>query len=109
MEVSETKFNMSAATLGRLNDGLIRAAAYYERGMLHRYIICLKNIKLSAMFKFSPEERRQLAVYEYKYAHQRNIIKKWKVAEDYHENLLDDMNKYGLLLPDKIKDANTSY
>lgn len=108
--VSQTKFNMSAATLERLDDWLKKAMYHYSSGNLSRYFHSIKNVKLNAMFKFTADgQRERLLKLERAYLKEKNIGMKWAICEKYHEVLLDYMNKYGLLLPDRIDDLDTAY
>lgn len=108
--VSQTKFNMSAATLERLDQWLKRAMYYYSVGDLLKYFHAIKNVKLNAMFKFIGKgQRHKLREYEMAFLKQKSVGKKWAIAEKYHEILLDYMDKYGLLLPDRIDDLDTAY
>lgn len=107
--ITQTKFNMSAATLQRLDELLRKASYYYSIGNQNKFIIGLKNVKLQAMFKFSIGERKYLKSIENKYIKENDKKIKWGWCELYNEKLLDYMNKYGLLLPDKIDDTGTSY
>lgn len=104
-----TKFNMSAKTLERLDELLRKAAGYYAAGNLNRFFFALKNAKLQSMFKFNKSERKRLKEIEKKFYNQIDKKMKWGYSEVYNEYLLDCMNKYGLLLPDKIDDLHTAY
>jgi len=108
--VSQTKFNMSAATLERLDEWLKKSMYYYSIGNLPKYFHAIKNVKLNAMFKFVGDgQRDKLKAFEKAYIQEKNIGMKWAIVEKYHEVLLDYMDKYGLLLPDKIDDLDTAY
>ena len=107
--INQTKFNMSAATLQRLDELLRKAAHYYSVGSLNKFMIALKNVKLQSMFKFKKVERNYLKKIEQKYLEQTKKDMKWGCCEIYSEKLLDYMNQYGLLLPDKTDDTGTSY
>lgn len=100
---------MSQATLQRLDELLRKSAYYYNTGALNKYFISLKNTKLQSMFKFKEVERKKLNNIEKAFKDAKDKNKKWGLAELYSERLLDCMNKYGLLLPDKTDDSNTSY
>lgn len=105
----QTKFNMSAATLERLDEWLRKSMMYFSTGNLPRYFNSLKNVSTNAMFKFTVTERKQLRDIEKAYLSETNNGMKWSIVNKYNEVLLDLMNKYGLLLPDKINDLDTAY
>ena len=109
MENATTKFNMSAATLMRLDELLRKAMACYYSGNLKGYFFALKNVKLQSMFKFNEDERKKLYKYEVAFSKEKTNSRRWLIIEKYNECLLDYMDKYGLLLPNKIDDSNTAY
>lgn len=108
--VNQSKFNMSIATLERIDAKLKSAARAYELGNIIKYFFSLKGAKLQAQFKFKDKAiRPKLEELEVAYLSSIKTVDKWKAVEEYHTYLMDCLDKYGLLLPDKIDDLNTAY
>ncbi len=105
----ETKFNMSMATLQRLDGWLQKAMAYYGAGLENKYFHALVNVRMNAQFKFKKPERNRLAAYEKEYFKETDPYRRCGIVKKYQEILLDLMDKYGLLLPNKIDDLETSF
>lgn len=104
------KFNMSMATLERIDEVLRMAGRAYRRGDLRNYFLSLKGAKLQAQFKFKEEGMRdKLTKLEVAYHNEKDKQKKWAAAEKYHELLLDNMETYSMLIPDKMDDTDTAY
>lgn len=100
---------MSEKSLERIDLLLRKAIAYYAAGRLPQYFFALENAKLQSMFKFNEDERKKLKAIEIRYSNEKRLNYKWAFAKKYQEVLMDLMDRYGLLLPNKLEGYDDAY
>ncbi len=104
-----TKFNMSAATLQRLDELLKRASYFYFKGDIPNFFHTIKELRANAEFKIAKKERLIFIKLNKMYSKESDRNMKCGIALKYRELLLDEMEKKGLLLPNAPDDSEGAY
>ncbi len=108
-QTDESAWNLSSATLQRLDGLMLEASFWFRRGSLHKFFMAWKSVSMNAIFKFNEIEKKNLKKLEMLYKEDKRLNYKWAYAEKYSEKVLQYLHKYGMLLPSKQDSVASAY